>query len=399
MQDLKFKHITAEKMLLDSFELGRRVYDAGFRPKYAISIWRGGTQVGLGVNAYLRNQGVRVNHSTIATESYTGIGDANEVIVKGLDELIRNVCAEDPLLIIDDVFERGETVRAVVQALRDGARANCPEDIRVAVIHRKPGKMLWSDITIYHLEDVEDHVWIDYPHELADLVTDDPADPRVREKDERILEIIRQDRFPVEEMTWDAPYRYLGAEEVLLDALRLGVNIYSDEEFQPDFLVALWPGGIEVGLPVHEVYKYKNRKEGGHRRLPDHISVNTSPTQQSFRTEIQGLEYLEARINREDRVLILDSTFRAGQALNQVVFRLKEVLRRNLSNERVRLASLYWDPDDQSTWTVRPEFKAPHYYLKKTNVPIIYPHNVHRLRDPRSELRDLNPALHRILYD
>ena len=385
-------------MLLDSFELGRRVYETGFRPKYAISVWRGGTQVGLGVSAYLRNQGVQVNHSTIATESYTGIGDAKEVLVKGLDHVVASVCAEDKLLIIDDVYERGETIRAIVQTLRDRARDNCPEDIRVATIHRKPGKMTWSDITLTSLQDVEDDVWIDYPHELADLITDDPSDPLVLDKGAEILEILRQDRFPVEETHWEAPYRYLGAGEVLLDAMRLGVNIYADEAFQPDFLVALWPGGIDVGLPVHEVYKFKNRKDGGHRRLPDHISVNTYPTQQSFRTDIQGLEYLEARINRKDNVLILDSTFRAGQAVNHVAFRLKEILRRNINMERVRVASLYWDPDDSSTWTVRPEFKAPHYYLRKTNVPIIYPHNVHRLNDPRGELLELNPELHRILY-
>jgi len=385
-------------MLIDSFSLGRRVYETGFRPKYAISVWRGGTQVGLGVSAFLRNHGVQVNHSTIATESYTGVGDAKEVLVKGLDHVVSSVCAEDPLLIIDDVFERGETVRTIVQTLRERARANCPRDIRVATIHRKPGKMTWSDIKLYSLRDVEDDVWIDYPHELADLVTDDPSDPLIRDKGEDILEILRQDRFPVEETRWEGPYRYIGAGEVLRDALRLGVNIYGDDAFQPDFLVALWPGGIDVGLPVHEVYKYKNLKGGRDRRLPDHISVNTYPTQQSFRTDIQGLEYLEARINREDSILVLDSTFRAGQAVNHVVFRLKEVLRRNLDMDRVRVASLYWDPDDSTTWTARPEFRAPHYYLKKTNVPIIYPHNVHRLRDPRGELLGLNPELHGIMY-
>jgi len=395
---MRFLHVSPEKMLLDSFELGRRVYETGFRPKYAISVWRGGTQVGLGVSAYLRNQGVGVHHSTIATESYTGVGDAKEVLVKGLDHVVASVCAEDPLLIIDDVFERGETIRAIVQTLKERARDNCPQDIRVATIHRKPGKMTWSDIELYSLQDVEDDVWIDYPHELADLVTDDPSDPLVAEKGSDILEILRRDSFPVEETNWEGPYRYMSAGEVQRDAFRLGVNIYADEAFQPDFIVALWPGGIHVGLPVHEVYKFKNRKNGGGRRLPDHISVNTYPTLQSFRTDIQGLEYLEARINRKDNVLILDSTFRAGQAVNHVAFRLKEILRRNINMDRVRVASLYWDPDDSSTWTVRPEFKAPHYYLKRTNVPIIYPHNVHRLRDPREELLTLNPALHRILY-
>ncbi|MBM4371847.1 MAG: hypothetical protein FJ098_09345 [Deltaproteobacteria bacterium] len=395
---MKIEHITPEQMLLDSFRLGRMVYESGFRPKYAISVWRGGTQVGLGVNSFLRNQGVQVHHSTIATESYTGLGNAKEVMVKGLDQLVRNICPEDPVLLIDDVFERGETVRAIIQTFRERARANFPRDIRVATVHRKPGRIRWCDVQLMYLRDVEDDTWIDYPHELADLITDDPGDPLIRDKGEDFAAILREDLFPTEDVRWDQPYRYLGPREVLLDSMRLGVNIWADEDFRPDFLVALWPGGIDVGLPVHEVYKYKNRKSGERRKLPDHISVNTFPTQQSFRTDIQGLEYLEARINRTDNVLVIDSTFRSGQAVNDVVIRLKEALRRNMSNERVRVASLYWDPNDRSTWTVRPEFTAPHYFLKKTNVPVIYPHNVHRLVDPRRELAALNPELARVLY-
>jgi len=42
-------------------------------------------------------------------------------------------------------------------------------------------------------------------------------------------------------------------------------------------------------------------------------------------------------IHKDDNVLIIDTTFRAGRLVNDVVGRLKEALRRNLSHGRVRV--------------------------------------------------------------
>ena len=86
----KLAHIDANSFLLDSFLLGRRVFETGFRPKHAISIWRGGTPVGLGVDAYFRCQGASFNHTCIATESYVGIGRQDRLAVSG--EVDTNAC-------------------------------------------------------------------------------------------------------------------------------------------------------------------------------------------------------------------------------------------------------------------------------------------------------------------
>ncbi|MCK5796938.1 MAG: hypothetical protein KAI47_07140, partial [Deltaproteobacteria bacterium] len=157
--------------------------------------------------------------------------------------------------------------------------------------------------------------------------------------------------------------------------------------------------GVLAGLPVHEVYKYELRKRGGDTPVPDHISINTQPTRTSFRSSIVGLSYLAERINKNDDVLIIDTTFRAGKLVNDVVMRLKEVLRRNLNHERIRVASVYYNPDDRSTWTVQPFFRKPHYYLHEVGQEIIYPSSPHKLSDARRELRDLNPALATVLFE
>jgi hypothetical protein len=146
------------------------------------------------------------------------------------------------------------------------------------------------------------------------------------------------------------------------------------------------------------VYKYALRKAGGSRRPPDHISISTASTGVSFQSRILGLHYLADHIDKDDNILIIDTTFRAGRLVNDLVMRLKEALRRNLSHERIRVASVYYNPHDRSTWTVRPDIKRPDYYLKTTTKEVIYPASVHKLPDPNRALRTLDPRLWDVLY-
>src|SRR5512133_1133459 len=185
-------HVDPEEFLIDSFLLGKKIYQSGFRPKHAISLWRGGTPVGLGVDAFFRSRGLRLNHTTIATDSYRGIAQQAEVIVKNLEHLVSVVCPEDGLLIIDDVYESGHTIQRVVELLRQMARANTPERIVAGVVHHKPDRQQYNELPVVAVREIAADVWIDYPHELADLVEpDDPDDCRIRRKDERLWQILR----------------------------------------------------------------------------------------------------------------------------------------------------------------------------------------------------------------
>lgn len=394
-------HIDPDELLLDTFRLGRKVHESGFRPKHAISIWRGGTPIGLGVDAYFRFQGVRFHHTSIATSSYRAIGEQADVVVKGLEHVIQSVCPEDGLLLIDDVYESGRTIETIVRILRERARRNAPRDIRVATVHRKQRAHVYTELPIISLYDIPEDVWIDYPHELADLVgPDDPDQTRLRDKGTvlpELHEILQAEGFPVQEVDIPSPYAYLSARELLLDAIRLGVSIVRSG-YRPSFLVATWPGGVLAGLCIHEVFKYFN-KIGGHADLrTDHVPINTTQTHLSYRTDIIGLDYLIDRVEFDHEILIVDTTFRSGRQTSDVVNSLKEGLRRNLDLHKVKIASIYWNPDDKSTWTVRPFSHEPDFYLKKVTQSLVYPHAVYRLKNPRAELQALNPELHRILF-
>ena len=347
-------HVNPDELLLDAFRLGRKVYETGFRPKHVVSIWRGGTPIGLGVDAFFRFRGLTVHHTSIATTSYQGIHQQADVVVKGLEHLTRSVCPEDGLLIIDDVYDSGRTIEEIVATLRRTARCNAPQDIRVAVVHRKIRDDQYKGLEVIAVREIPEHIWIDYPHELSDLVVEgDPEDKRIEQKSSVVRDILHSGPTVPQELSLGDNYGYVSARELLLDSLRLGVNI-ARSGYKPDFIVALWPGGVLSGLCVHEVYRYFATKEGRDEPGPDHIPLNTTSTHLSYRTNILGLDYLSERVDYEHELLLVDTTFRSGRVMSDVVNTLKEALRRNLDVSKIRIASVYWNPDDCSTWTVRP---------------------------------------------
>jgi len=161
-------YISAQELLLDSFRLALNIYKDGFKPDFIVGVWRGGTPVGIAVQEMMEIQGVKSDHIAIRTSSYTGIGTRQkEVRVHGLSYLIRNVNCEDSLLIVDDVFDTGLSVKAVIETLKMKARRNLPENIRIATPWYKPANNKTDLVPDYYLH--ESDQWLVFPHELQGL--------------------------------------------------------------------------------------------------------------------------------------------------------------------------------------------------------------------------------------
>ncbi len=167
-------YITAQALLEDSFRLAHRVYTDGFKPHFIVGIWRGGTPVGIAVQEYFEYQGVETDHISVRTSSYYGINQqAKKIRVHGLHYLIENANADDSLLIVDDVFDSGRSVAALIKAIKRQSRLNTPGDIRVACPWYKPGKNAVDFEPDYFLHESEE--WLVFPHELAGLDKDEIA--------------------------------------------------------------------------------------------------------------------------------------------------------------------------------------------------------------------------------
>ncbi len=159
--------LSAQDLLEDSFDLGLKVLESGFRPTMIIAIWRGGTPVGLAVQEILAYTGVEADHIAIRTSSYVGVDQRGAVAVHGLNYIIKKICYDDRVLIVDDVFDTGNTIAAVIAELTRRARDNTPEDIRIAVPWYKPSRNETDLAPHYYIHETAE--WLVFPHELDAL--------------------------------------------------------------------------------------------------------------------------------------------------------------------------------------------------------------------------------------
>ena len=172
-------YLSAQEFLLDSFRLGMQVLASRFVPTFIVAIWRGGTPVGIAVQECLHYYGVSTNHIAIRTSSYQGIDQRSATVrIHDMAYLIDTLCHDDRLLIVDDVFDTGQTISRVLEEIRTRARRNAPQMIRVAATYYKPSRNQTSRAPDYFVRETDK--WLKFPHSLeglslADIHTHRPA--------------------------------------------------------------------------------------------------------------------------------------------------------------------------------------------------------------------------------
>jgi len=166
------RFISAEELVEDSFKLAVKVYESGYRPDYIVGIWRGGAPIGIAVQELLEYRGYPCDHIAVRTSSYSAIDRQDkEVRVLGLNYLIDNLDREHSLLIIDDVFDSGRSIEALLHELSVKCRRNLPATIKVATVYYKPSRNKTDLTPDYFVHETDD--WLVFPHELQGLTDDE----------------------------------------------------------------------------------------------------------------------------------------------------------------------------------------------------------------------------------
>jgi len=130
--------------------------------------------MGIAIQELFAWYGIETDHIAIRTSSYSGIdGQSHQIRIHGMNYLIKNCRHEDSLLIVDDVFDTGLTIDAVIAHLEEKARLNTPHDIRIAVPYYKPSRNKTEREPDYYLHQTAQ--WLKYPHSLEGLSTDEVA--------------------------------------------------------------------------------------------------------------------------------------------------------------------------------------------------------------------------------
>ena len=167
-------YISADDLLRDSFQLALKVIESGFRPNFIVAVWRGGTPVGIAVQELLSYAGLETDHIAIRTSYYQGIDQvANQVQVHNLGYLLENLNYDDSLLLIDDVFDRGRSIQAILAELDRLTRRNMPKNIKIATVWYKPEKNVTDIQPDYFVHETSQ--WLVFPHELDGLSAEEVA--------------------------------------------------------------------------------------------------------------------------------------------------------------------------------------------------------------------------------
>lgn len=162
--------------MLDSFRLAATIHESGFRPDFLVGLWRGGSAVGIAVQEGLEHFGTPTDHIAIRT-SYAGaaryaemLGKNDAIRVHGLQYLLENLCGHHSMLIVDDVYSTGSSVKAVIDQLTVKTRRNLPHDIRIATVWYRPSERTVRPPDFWVHETSE---WLVLPYELNGLSLDE----------------------------------------------------------------------------------------------------------------------------------------------------------------------------------------------------------------------------------
>jgi uncharacterized protein len=160
--------ISADSLLRDSMELARQIVRSGLRPTFLVAMWRGGAPIGITVQEVLEYHGIPCDHIAIRTSLYTDIArQAASVRVHATDYLVSRLSYEDELLIVDDVFDSGRSLEAVIGELTRRCRRNLPAKIRIATVYYKPARNRSALVPDFHVRTTDE--WLVFPHELQGL--------------------------------------------------------------------------------------------------------------------------------------------------------------------------------------------------------------------------------------
>ena len=170
--------IRADDLVRDSFGLAKRIYDSGFVPDVLLVLWRGGTPVGIVIHEFLLYKGIDTYHTALKAESYVGIGERTAPRIEYMESLLEKVTPNSRVLVVDDIFDSGSTMKRVVELLSPAVA-----EIKIATLYYKPGANT-TDITPDFYGRQTDR-WIVFPHELMGL-----SEGEIRAKDQVVADML-----------------------------------------------------------------------------------------------------------------------------------------------------------------------------------------------------------------
>jgi hypoxanthine phosphoribosyltransferase len=167
---MKKIYITAEQLERHSWEFAIQLHQSGQRFDWIVGVARGGAQISIymqEVFCLLRREDV--DYATIQAWSYTAIGEAEkDVKIRNLPGLAAAIRPGQRILVIDDVFDRGNTLKRVSEVMADVLVDKAPT-IELGALYWKPDNNQTDIEPHFYYRIYAGDDWLVFPHELCGL--------------------------------------------------------------------------------------------------------------------------------------------------------------------------------------------------------------------------------------
>lgn len=165
-------YVNLVELRTHSWQLAAKIIKDGFYPDFMIALWRGGASIGMFAHEGFKWFGLEVDHIAIRTSKYHGIDKASETVeVHNLGYVKNRVTKDTKLLIIDDIYDTGRSIEAVLRNLQIKLGENMPTNFKIATVYYKPERNQTERIPDYYVDKcvVDKNTWVVFPHELEGM--------------------------------------------------------------------------------------------------------------------------------------------------------------------------------------------------------------------------------------
>ncbi|WP_158527323.1 phosphoribosyltransferase [Pelagibaculum spongiae] len=168
--------IDALQLERDCWQLASNIFKEGHDFDVIAGITRGGAQISIYMQeVFALLSGKPKAFTTIHAQSYTGVFEADEEVrVENLKSLAARMNPDSRLLIVDDIFDRGKTFKAVYEKVIN--EIDCDEaHVMTAALYYKPENNLVDMLPDFYQRTFGSNDWIVLPHELEALSREELA--------------------------------------------------------------------------------------------------------------------------------------------------------------------------------------------------------------------------------
>lgn len=184
--------------------------------------------------------------------------------------------------------------------------------------------------------------------------------------------------------------RYITPAALLEASFALGWQVFASG-FRPDYILGVWRGGTPVAIAVQELLQLLGVQA-------DHSAIRTSSYTGIGRREqtvqVDGLDYVTARLQPGAALLLVDDVHDTGLSLQQVVTELRNCPAGLTAD--IRLATPWYKPGSNR------RDNPPDYFLHQSDDWLVFPHELEglsaaELAANKPELAALLPQLEKAL--